>query len=257
MEMKHKSFPASLKAAGDDGVIEAIVSVFGNVDSYNERVRQWFFASSLAKGMPKCVWMHDWSKPIAKTIDAKELAPGDPMLPAELSLLGGLYVKWQFHKEIADSWQAYLKIKEGYIDEYSIGYKLTKWETDEKTGIMDLLDCDLYEAGPVLVGANRATTTLSVKQDLMDGPVGMSIEEHTTLLLDRIEKRFEAREAAETLTDGFINRLSETGEKILALVSKAKARDAAATTGNDKCALEWEALKHAQRMRDIRIGVQS
>lgn len=258
-EMKRKNVSGHLlKAAGDDGIVEAIVSVFGVVDSYNERTVPGCFAESLNAGAPKCVWMHDWSEPIAKTLEAKELLPGDALLPETLKLNGGLYCKWQFVKEVDDSWQAYLKIKNGLVDEYSIGYRLLQYTVDEDTKVWDLVKIKLIEAGPVLKGACPGTTTLSVKQDLMDGPVGMSIEEHTDLLIQRIEKRFKAREAEDTLTDAFVNRLRESGEKILALADSAKARDAAAPeSGTTKGALEWETLKHAQRMRDIRYGAKA
>jgi hypothetical protein len=47
--------------------------------------------------MPKGVWMHDWKTPVAKTLEAKELLPGDPLLPPVLKDNGGAYVKAQFN----------------------------------------------------------------------------------------------------------------------------------------------------------------
>lgn len=254
-ELQRKTVPGHLIKGSPEGQIEAIVSVFGNVDSYGERCVLGCFANSIAKKLPKGVWMHDWANPVSKTLEAKELAPGESQLPEHLKALGGLYIKGQFFKDIDDSWQAYLKIREELVDEYSIGYRNIKRAKNEETNIVDLLELDLFEWSPVLVGGNRATATLSVKTDLMDGPrYGMSIEEHTEILLKRIEKRFQDRESEDTLTDGFVNRLRETGDKIVALADSAKARDAAApevqaTTIGD---LDWEASKHAMRMRAIR-----
>ena len=121
-----------------------------------------FFAKSLAAKAPKGVWMHDWSLPVAKTLEARELPPGDPKLPTGLTALGGLYVKGQFNLETQRGREAFSDIKHGLIDEYSIGYEVT---ADRKTtdGVRELIEGTLYEWSPVLVGANRATTTLAVK----------------------------------------------------------------------------------------------
>lgn len=255
-EIKRKSFQAHFKANPEEsGTVEAIVSVFGNVDSYNERVMAGAFADSLSRKLPKGVWMHQWDQPICKTVEAKELLPGDPLLPEALKELGGLYVKGQFYEEIDDSHQAYLKIKNGFIDEFSIGYRLKKWTVDDETKIWDLLELDLFEWSPVLVGANRATATLSVKQDLMGSSFGCSIEEHVDLLLKRIEDNFLARDAKGEVTDALINRLNEASEKILALVDGVKTRDVETTATTKTNALEWEALKHARALRLIRTGV--
>ena len=259
-EIKRKSVTGHLiKASGDDGIIEAIVNVFGVVDSYNERTVPGCFQESLAAGLPKCVWMHDWTEPIAKTLEAKELLPNDPLLPESIKMLGGLYCKWQYFPDIEDSWQAYLKQKNDLVTEYSIGYRLLQYSVDQETGVWDLTKIKLIESGPVLKGACPGTATLSVKQDLMDGPVGMSIEEHTELLIQRIEKRHADRESAKTLTDGFVNRLREAGEHFLALADKStKARDAAAPDmAPTKGDLEWEASKHALRLREIRQGAKA
>lgn len=259
-EHNNKSFGrVSFKAISDEGIVEAIVSVFGTVDSYNERVMPGAFKNSLARNLPKCVWMHDWTKPIAKTLEARELEPGDPMLPPELALLGGLYMKWQFSREIDDSWQAYLKIKEGYVDEYSFGYRLLKWAENATDGARDLLEIELFEAGPVLVGANRATATLSVKQ-LSEGHVGLSLEDHTSAVLDAVEglvKRYcnvaETREADGKLTDRFKSRLSELAGNLAGFAEVAPVPDAKADEALPPALmLEWEQMRHEAQLRALR-----
>ena len=64
MELQHKSLPIlafkTLSAA--EGIIEAVVSIFSNVDSANERVLPGAFAKSLKRKLPKGVWSHDWDK---------------------------------------------------------------------------------------------------------------------------------------------------------------------------------------------------
>src|SRR5438046_604777 len=100
MSVQRKTFgTVHFRAAKpDQGVAEMIVSVFNNIDAANEVVMPGFFARSLAtRRKPdgslkvKGVWSHDWETPVAKTLDARELLPGDPLLPADLKGLGGLW----------------------------------------------------------------------------------------------------------------------------------------------------------------------
>jgi len=245
---------------GDEGQVEAIVSVFGNVDSYGERVMPGAFTESLGKKLPKGVWMHDWSNPVAKTLEATELLPGDARLPESLKELGGLYIKGQFFKDIEDSWQAYLKVREGLVDEFSIGYRLQEWAKDEQDGTIKLLKLDLFEWSPVLVGANRATATLSVKQFLEGGNVAMSLQDHTDAVLDAasgLVKRFtdltERREADGKVTESFKSRLSGLAADLAKLADDAPVLDAKADEAlTPALKLEWEQMRHDAQMRAIR-----
>jgi len=167
VDLIRRTFETEIKAAtteGDLGVVEAIVSVFGNVDSQKERVLPGFFKDSIAARLPKGVWMHDWKQPVAKTLEARELAPGDPALPPSLKNLGGLYIKSQFNLETQRGREAFSDIKHGIIDQYSIGYQVTEDRYDAK-GVRDLVKGRLHEWSPVLVGANESTVTVSAKSD--------------------------------------------------------------------------------------------
>lgn len=162
--IERKSYPiAGLKTDDEIGQIEAIVSVFGNVDSGNEIVRPGFFKASIARKLPKGVWAHDWRQPIAKTLEAREILAGDPELPAHLKDLGGTYIKGQFNLETQRGREAYSDIKFGIVDEFSIGYQVTKDTMDQKTGIRELLEGDWAEWSPVLKGMNDQTTLISIK----------------------------------------------------------------------------------------------
>ena len=112
---------------------------------------------------------HDWDNPIAKTLDAVELMPGDPRLPAKLQALGagGLKVRMQFNMETQAGREAFSNVK-FYEDhaEWSIGYVVPVGaaEIDTKTGIRRIKSLDLFEYSPVLFGANSHTVTLDVKK---------------------------------------------------------------------------------------------
>ncbi|BDI29409.1 hypothetical protein CCAX7_14600 [Capsulimonas corticalis] len=166
MDLLYKTLPAygvkTLDSA--QGIMEAIVAVFDNVDAAGERIKAGAFTQSLERKYPKGVWMHDWMIPVAKTLEAKELLPGDPLLPAELAELGGLYVKGQFNLNTQRGREAFSDLDFGTVDEFSIGYVTRKDSIDSKTQVRDLIVIDLYEWSPVLVGCNPQTALIGVKQ---------------------------------------------------------------------------------------------
>lgn len=166
MTIERKSYPiADLKVAEEQGVIEAIVSVFSNVDSGNEKVMPGFFAKSIERKLPKGVWAHDWKQPIAKTLEAKELLPGDPLLPDALKTLGGAYIKGQFNLDTQRGREAYSDIKFGIVDEFSIGYRVVKDGKDKESGARELIEGEWKEWSPVLVGMNDQTRLISIKTE--------------------------------------------------------------------------------------------
>lgn len=212
----------------DEGVVESYVSVYGNVDLANEVVVYGAFQKSLEKKLPKGVYMHDWSRPISTALEIREIEAGSPELPEALKEYGGLYAKQKFYKDITDSWQTFLKIKNGLIDEYSIGYEVKDYEI--KDGIRHLKELELFEFSPVLVGANRMTLTQSVK--------GLNFNEHLetagSLISDvssRVAERLSVREkAGRTFSSTNVTQLLqfaetviEAGKNVKDLVQKATA----------------------------------
>jgi len=139
----------STEEAGGEGIIEAYVSIFNNVDLVGDIIQQGAFAESLMKKLPKGVWSHDWQAPIALTLEAREDAKG-------------LYIKGQFILTVQKAQEAYDLIKAGVIDEFSIGFRVLddEWKED---GTRVITKARLYEWSPVLVGANPDTELISVK----------------------------------------------------------------------------------------------
>lgn len=160
MKREIKSLTATV-SAGDEGIIEAVVSVFGNLDSYNERVMPGAFTKSIATSLPTGVLAHDWENPVATTLYVEELSAGDPRLPEAIKGNGGLFIRGQFFEDIPSSWETYLKIKRGLFREFSIGYEVVL--DGYKDGVRELHEVKLHEWSPVLVGANPATSLLAVK----------------------------------------------------------------------------------------------
>jgi len=140
------------KEEGDQGLIEAYVSIFGNVDSYNDIIEKGAFEESLKDKLPKGVWMHNWDEPVAKTLEAKE----DNI---------GLYIKGQFNLETQRGREAFSDLKMGIIDEFSIGFVVKDDSWDDETGIRTIKKIKLYEWSPVLAGANPKTSLIDAKTD--------------------------------------------------------------------------------------------
>lgn len=212
--LERKTFPvAEFKVADKaEGVIEAIVSVFNNEDFGGDTVEQGFFSESLQRKLPKGVWMHDWSIPVAKTIQAEEIAPRDARLPEKLSELGGLYVKGQFNLNTQRGREAFSDIEFGIIDEFSFGYDPVEFKMDEKTGKRRLIKGDIYEWSPVLVGMNPATQLLSVKDKLGDG---LPFVEHLQFAVDVAEKVAERTGQRQTAREKVGRELSSSNRDML------------------------------------------
>lgn len=162
--MKHelKAFRAEVKAFDDlTGVAEAVVSVFGNIDLGGDRVVAGAFAKTLdewaAKGDPiPVIWSHEWDDPqshIGWVEDAAERAD-----------LGGLWVKMRFDiEENPRARQVARLLKQRRVTQFSFGYYARDFRmvTDpDGTPVRELLDIELFEVGPTLLGMNPATQLL-------------------------------------------------------------------------------------------------
>ena len=148
--VREMSSKASVKAVdAEEGIVEAYVSIFGNVDGANEIVEKGAFSESLSRKLPKVAWSHNWDEVIGKVLDAREDEKG-------------LYVKFQLVMGVQKAKEAYELLKAGAVDEFSIGYSVDDSVVDSK-GVRLLKKLTLYEVSPVMVGCNPDTELLSVK----------------------------------------------------------------------------------------------
>lgn len=156
--MKTKDFALKIKELSAEGDFEGYGSVFGNVDSYGEKVMPGAFGESLARHKregtkPLMLWQHDSWQPIGIWEDLAEDGKG---LWGKGKLLGGV--------RAAD--EALILLKAGAIQGLSIGYREVETEPDGNIRLLKKLD--LLEISIVSFPANRRARIDAVKSERMD-----------------------------------------------------------------------------------------
>lgn len=156
--MKTKDFALKVKDVTEEGTFEGYGSIFGNVDSYGEKVMPGAFAESLARHKregttPLMLWQHDPWSPIGVWNDLAEDGKG---LWGKGKLLPGV--------RAAD--EALILLKNGAVQGLSIGYREVETEPDGNIRLLKKLD--LLEISIVSFPANRRARVESVKSERMD-----------------------------------------------------------------------------------------
>jgi HK97 family phage prohead protease len=178
-ERVNKSFHAHITKA-DEGIVEAIVNVFGIVDYMNDIVKKGAFAKTISERWSKIRILDQHNtdsviNAIAKVLAIRELEASE--LPMEIvseypEATGGLWIRMQYMMDDEHSRAVFNRIKNGLIDEYSIGfdiilkhYEAVEWR-GKKVNARVIDEIRLFEASSVLWGANQATATVSAKEYL-------------------------------------------------------------------------------------------
>lgn len=148
----------SFKTTDDEkGNVEAVFSVFNNLDSDGDVVVPGAIKSGFKDDQVPMVFAHKWDQPIGK---GKIVQEDDKAV-----FKGKFFMGTEAGKE------AYNLAKEmGDLQEWSFGFRINDYEVAEfkKDGesvgdVRYLKDLEVYEVSPVLVGANRQTYTLAIK----------------------------------------------------------------------------------------------
>lgn len=170
-QMNMKSYRlASFKALDQaQGVFEALVAVFGNVDRAGDMIMPGAFTESLAgwkaKGRPiPVIFSHDWGNldaHIGLVLEAKEIQEG-------------LYVKGQLEMDEPFAARVWKKMNQGTLAEFSFAYNVLDAAFVKQNGqmVQELRRLDLLEVGPCLVGMNPETELLGVRALAPDGKAG-------------------------------------------------------------------------------------
>lgn len=144
-----------------DGEFIATAAVFGNIDSYGERVVKGAFDETLAEweasGDPiPVIWYHAWSDIWAHVGYVVWARQTD----------GGLLYKGVL--DIADNpmaAQLYRLMKGRRIKQQSFGFDIldAREIVEEGKSVFEITKVKLFEVGPCLVGVNQATELLDIK----------------------------------------------------------------------------------------------
>lgn len=188
METKHLDL--AVKADGEAGEFTGYGSVFGNVDTYGDRIEAGAFAGSLATRMPKLVWQHDLYQPIGKWTEAKEDSHG-------------LFLRGKLTLGVEKGREAYELMKDGALDGLSIGYR-TKTATNEGN-VRVLKEIDLWEVSLVTIGANPDALVTGVKSDMTE-------RDFEALLRERGFTRTAAKAIIADGWKGYQDRLRDAGD---------------------------------------------
>lgn len=173
------------KAASGEGIVEAIVSVFGVVDWYNDVIQPGAFAKTITERLGDMVVLdnHRTSSTldvIGSIMEAREVGRED--LPSEVQsqypeATGGLYVKLSLDLDTPEGLGIFKRLKKGTIRKYSIGFNIVKSSAKKFKVVRDgierevlgrlITEIKLWEVSPVIFAANEATATVAVKN--LDG----------------------------------------------------------------------------------------
>jgi len=151
-----RAYGLSLKAVGDDGIVEGYGSVFGVRDNYDDVIAAGAFLASLkdhkaAGTMPAMLWQHSSDEPIGIWTEMTEDAKG-------LRIKGSLCLDTEKGKE------AYALLKMGALNGLSIGFVSVPGTSVYKDdGVRVLNQIDLWEISLVTFPANEKARVTNVK----------------------------------------------------------------------------------------------
>jgi HK97 family phage prohead protease len=182
--MKHETkrvpfFP--IKVDDALGQVTAVVSVIGNLDDGGDVILPGAFTKTIKeRGTPPNMKMRVLDqhrtdsilRVIGRPLEVREV--GRDELPEALladypDAQGGLLTTTQFLMDTPEGKGAFIRIRDGAVDEYSIGYDpLNVRYEDRNVGgrklrVRLLPEIKLYEYSPVIWGMNSATSTVGVK----------------------------------------------------------------------------------------------
>jgi HK97 family phage prohead protease len=172
--MEHKVFSGYIKQVDDDqGIVDTIFAVFGNRDYGEDVLQPGSFKKTIQENGDKIRVLDQHNtdsimRSIGVPLEIREI--GADELPQETKELypdatGGVLASVQFFMDTPEGKGAFIRLKEGGIDEWSFGYDVVDraYIKIENRQVRHIKQLKLYEISPVLWGMNPATTTIGAK----------------------------------------------------------------------------------------------
>ena len=195
--MENNKFNKSIefKTIDDEkGSVEAVFSVFNNVDTDGDVVLPGSIKSGFKDNQVPMVFAHKWDQPIGKGVITSD--------DSKATFRGSFFMETEAGRE------AYNLAKEmGDLQEWSFGFRINDYESGKfkKDGMEDeidvrfLKDLEVFEVSPVLVGANRQTYTLAIKSGEEAVYESDNIDEKAANDEDIFDNQEDAKKRAEEL----------------------------------------------------------
>jgi len=141
--IEYKNCSMELKAKADVMEFEGYASVFGNKDSGGDIMQKGAFAKTIKENLRriKVLWNHNWDFPIGKPLKLEEDSKG-------------LYINAKL-SETEKGKEIYQLMKDGVLDEMSIGYETIKESYNNTKKANELNEVKLWEASIVTYGMNE------------------------------------------------------------------------------------------------------
>ncbi len=179
-QTEHKVFQAfTTKIDAEQGIVEAIVNVFGILDDGGDIVQSGSFVKTLTERARRVKVLNahnswDVRSVIGKVLAMREVGRDD--LPESVlkewpEATGGLWTQTQYLLDTPEGKGAFDRIKADAVNEYSIGYEAMQVEyrkvdwRGQQVNARLLKEVRLWEYSPVVWGMNPATATTGVKGD--------------------------------------------------------------------------------------------
>lgn len=161
----------------EQGIVDAIVAVMGNVDRQHDIIDRGAFQKTISERGSKIKVLDNHNTRSVRDVVGKPILfreVNKSALPAEVleaypDATGGLFASIQFLMDTPEGEGVFKRIKSGAVGEYSIGYDTINSAPDtvkqdgEDVPIRRLKEVKLWEISPVIFGANPATATLDAK----------------------------------------------------------------------------------------------
>lgn len=190
--MEHKQTePIILNTDDDQGIVEAIWAVMGNIDGGNDVIHPGAFKKTFSEraGQVNLLDNHRTDSVMASlgnVLELREMSKGE--LPGELTqkypeATGAAWGRFQFLLDTPEGKGAFTRIKQKSVKGWSFGYDTTKRDHDsierdgQKVTVRNLRELKLYEVSPVLFAMNEATLTTGIKAQPSEGKPYVVVEE--------------------------------------------------------------------------------